>query len=115
MKHRLALPVTLALGITVACHNAPTVPSLAAVNYVLVAPLCSSIIPVEFTIDRERVGVDTFRVGLANAHTVSRAFILTEGQHTVEAKTTSGYVWPVMTVTLARGATVSDSLPFYCS
>lgn len=47
--------------------------------------------------------------------------MVTPGQHALGAHVVnganfaSGYVWPDQTMTFVAGATVADSLPFYCS
>lgn len=99
----------------VACASATGVATPATVTFVLDAPLCSSVIPVQFSIDGHLVGVDTFRVAVASPHTSSRPFTAPAGAHTLTAQTVAGYVWPAKGVTLAAGQAVTDSLPFYCS
>lgn len=91
-----------------------TAPS-ATVRFVIVAPLCSSVVPVEFSIDRQRVGADTFRVDVNSPHTVSQPFTVSPGRHTVGARVVNGHIWPDTSVTVAAGAGLLDSLPFYCS
>lgn len=97
-----------------ACRGSATEPST-AVNFVIVAPLCSSVIPVEFTIDSRTVGTDTFRVAVSAPRTVSRNFSVTPGQHFLGARVVDGYAWSPQAVFVASGTVVSDSLPFYCS
>ncbi len=113
--HVLAL---LGLG---ACANGSTTGASATVRFVAVAPLCSSVFPVVFSLDNQPLGTDTFRIALPNPHTTSRSFMVTPGQHVLgahianDANFASGYTWPDQTVTLVAGAAVADSLPFYCS
>lgn len=87
----------------------------ARVVFVIDAPLCSSILPVEFAIDHLLVGADTFVVGLALPHTMSSEFTTTAGAHTLGARVVGGYMWPARGVTLAPGEVFADTLPFYCS
>ena len=104
-----------------ACENPAASPASATVYFVAVAPLCSSVIPVAFSLDGQPLGTDTFRIALPNPHTISRSFAVTPGQHTLGAHVPTGanfaggYVWPDQTVTSVAGAAVADSLPFYCS
>ena len=99
-----------------ACNDAEPVMPQATVFFELDAPLCSSVVPVEFTIDNVQVGADTFVVGIAGRnHSKSRGFVTGTGVHTLSARTTAGYAWPDRRVTLPTGAVVTDSLPFYCS
>jgi hypothetical protein len=99
----------------VACHSSAILEQPATVNFVLVAPGCSSVLPVEFSLDNRLVGVDTFRVAVAAPRTVSRAFEVSPGQHVLGAQVVGGYVWASRVVVIAPGTAVSDSLPFYCS
>jgi hypothetical protein len=93
-----------------------TPPPSAAVFFAIDAPLCSSIIPVQLSIDHAVVAIDTFIVNVASpAHTQSRAFSVTPGTHLLSARTVAGYVWRDMQVTLSPGSAMTDSLPFYCS
>ena len=87
----------------------------ATVYYAIDAPLCSSRIPVQFSIDSVQVGTDTFVVNLAPEHTRSRGFMTTVGPHTLSARVVGGYIWPDQPVTLSAGEVFTDSLPFYCS
>ena len=98
-----------------ACHNPVAADRPTTVQFVLVAPLCSSVLPVEFFVDARSVGVDTFRVAVSAPHVVSRAFTVSPGVHALSANVLGGYVWPPHTVSVPAGTTVSDSLPFYCS
>lgn len=111
--------IALALG---ACSRAdvaaPSRPG--TVQFVLVAPLCSSVIQAQFLIDGVPVGTDTFRVNLAAAHTTSRGFATPPGAHTLSARSPggfvpAGYLWPTTLVTVSAGQTVADSLSVYCS
>ena len=87
----------------------------ATVYFVIDAPLCSSRIPVEFSIDSALVGRDTFVVNLAPEHLTSRGFPVSVGVHVVGARVVGGAVWPDRSVALGAGAVFTDSLPFYCS
>jgi len=107
--------MSIAAVVLAACATIEPAPPQATVYFVLDAPLCSSQLPVEFTIDGALVGTDTFRVNLAPNHTTSRAFATSAGQHTLGARVVGGYVWTDTTVTLAAGQIFNDSLPFYCS
>ena len=102
-----------------ACSRAGVTAPHGTVQFVLVAPLCSSVIPVQFSIDGVRVGADTFRVNVSGPHTTSRGFSAPVGAHTLGAQVTGsfagGYVWPAATVTVSAGQTAADSLSFYCS
>jgi hypothetical protein len=98
-----------------ACNGADVAAPSATVHFVLDAPLCSSIIPVQFSIDGLEVGVDTFRVDIPSPHTTSRAFAVSLGAHTLSARTGAGYAWPDKAVSLAAGQAFADSLSFYCS
>ena len=89
--------------------------ALATVYFALDAPLCSSVIPVELSIDGAIVASDTFRVNLSVPHTTSRGFTTWAGRHVIGARTTFGYVWADTTVTLLTGQSLTRSLPFYCS
>lgn len=97
-----------------ACTSDPAAPP-ATVYFVLDAPLCSSILPVEFSIDNVKVGSDTFLVNLQPEDTVSTGFEIKAGDHVLGATVVNGYVWPDTTVTLAPGASFQHLLPFYCS
>jgi hypothetical protein len=85
------------------------------VYFALDAPLCSSVLPVQFSIDNALVGTDTFRVNLAPNHTTSAAFPTSAGSHTLGARVVGGYVWADTLVMLSAGAVLTKSLPFYCS
>jgi hypothetical protein len=86
-----------------------------SVAFKLDAPLCSSILPMQFLVDNVQVGLDTFRVHLNPEHTASRPFSITPGQHTVGARVVNGFVWADTTMSLSDGQAVVRTLPFYCS
>ena len=98
-----------------ACHGSAIVERSATVTFVLVAPTCSSVLPVEFSVDSRSIGIDTFRVAVVAPRTVSRTFDVPSGQHVLGARVVGGYVWPPQAVSIASGTAVTDSLPFYCS
>jgi hypothetical protein len=98
-----------------ACHNPVGADRPAAVKFVLVAPLCSSVLPVEFFVDSQSVGVDTFRVNVSEPHIASRDFAVLPGSRTLEARVVGGYVWPPDSVSILPGSVYADSLAFYCS
>jgi hypothetical protein len=106
--------VTLTVSACLACTD-PVSPTTATIYFEIDAPLCSSILPMEFQIDNALVGVDTFRVNLYPNRMKSRAFTVTPGAHTLAARVANGYVWPDSTVNLDAGVVFTDSLPFYCS
>jgi len=113
--HRAALSTLIlaTAGALAACAIVDPAPA-ATVDFLIDAPLCSSRIPMEFTIDGTIVGTDTFFVHLAPEHIRSRAFTMSPGQHTLHVR--GGlYVWPDRTLTLADGQSFTDTLPFYCS
>ena len=111
---RLGL-MALGVGIVGACHATDAVAPQTTVHFVIDAPLCSSILPVQFFIDSLQVGTDTFVVGIIPEHTISRGFTTSPGRHTLSALVVAGYVWPDTIVTLPAGEVFIDSLPFYCS
>ena len=78
------------------------------VQFVLIAPLCSSVIPVQFSIDGVPVGTDTFRVAVPGVHTTSRGFATPAGEVSLGAQVTGGYVWPATAGTVGAGQTVTD-------
>ena len=114
------LPALGLLGLC-ACQPASSTGASTTVYFVAVAPTCSSVVQVAFTLDDQPLGTDTFRIALPNPHTTSRSFMVTPGQHALGAHVPTGatfaggYVWPDQTLTLVAGATVADSLPFSCS
>jgi hypothetical protein len=110
---RLAWLSAGAVGI-LSCRLDPAAPG-ATVFYAIDAPLCSSRIPVQFSIDSALVGTDTFAVNISPQHTTSRGFATTAGSHTLGARVVGGLVWPDRAVTLTAGEAFTDSLPFYCS
>jgi hypothetical protein len=101
----------MGVGLLGVCSTPKSVAPQAAVCFLIDAPLCSSIMPVQFSIDNVQVATDTFVVGIAG----SRAFVTSLGTHTLSARTVSGYVWPEKQVTVVSGDVVTDSLPFHCS
>ncbi len=108
------LLLTLALA-GLGCAGQDAAGPTTGVRFVLDAPLCSSIIPVDFFLDGAALGSDTFRVQLQPEHLVSRRFDVPPGSHTVGAQVPGGFVWPDTLVTLPAGAVFEDTLPFYCS
>ena len=106
--------VLAAVGVVACQHTATTEPA-ARVHFVIVPQACSSVLPVEFSIDGQLVGTDTFRVDVVNPRTTSRDFDTSPGSHVVGARVTGGFVWPNQTLSMAAGAVVADSLPFSCS
>ena len=106
--------LSLALLAQSACTEEDPAPD-AVVYFVLDAPLCSSVIPVQFFIDSVQVGTDTFRVNLAPNHTVSSGFATNGGPHILGARGVNGDIWPDTAVTIRAGKVFHDSLPFYCS
>lgn len=110
----VVLPYWGLLVLVAGCDSRPTAPS-ATLNFELDAPLCSSILPVEFQVDGIQVGVDTFRVHLPPDHIRSRNFRLEPGHHTLSAAIPHGFTWPDTLVTLEAGESFIRRLPFYCS
>jgi hypothetical protein len=113
--HRAAFPTLIlaAAGALAGCAIVDPAPG-GTVDFLIDAPLCSSRIPVQFSIDSTIVGTDTFFVHLAPEHIRSRLFGAAPGRHTLHAATNL-YAWPDKTVTIADGQSVTDTLPFYCS
>jgi hypothetical protein len=107
--------IGIALVTLVGCRGTTPVAPRPTVQFAIDAPLCSSRIPVQFSIDGFTVGSDTFRVNLSPEHTTSRVFATTVGQHALAAHVVNGYMWPDRIVTLAAGDAYTDTLPFYCS
>lgn len=106
----------IGLAAVCACSSTDVGAPSATVIFVLDAPLCSSIIPVQFTIDSLQVGTDTFKVDVAGGpHTTSHSFAVAPGHHTLSARIDRGFVWPDKSVTLAAGQAFADTLPTYCS
>lgn len=115
IRHYISAIISIAaLG---ACSSTEPMPQSATVHFVLDAPLCSSTIPVTFSIDGAVVGTDTFRVHLPPNHTESKAFSVSLGNHVLGARTigTFSYVWRDTVVKASAGAVAFDTLPFYCS
>jgi hypothetical protein len=106
--------LAFAVGLA-ACSSTEPSASIGTVRFQLVAPLCSSVLPVTFRIDNAQVGQDTFRVAVALEHLTSAAFAVTAGAHVLGASVIGGYVWPDTTVGIVPGDTVTRLLPFYCS
>ncbi len=96
------------------CDAGPADPP-ATVYFELDAPLCSSMLPVRFSIDGVEVEVDTFRIHLPPDHVRSRGFALAAGDHLLGAGIPNGLTWPDTLVHLAAGASFTRWLPFYCS
>ena len=114
MRRRIAVPLILAaVSALAACTIVDPAPG-GTVDFLIDAPLCSSRIPVQFSIDGTIVGTDTFIVHLANEHLRSHAFTALAGSHTLRAATNL-YAWPEKSVTIADGQSATDTLPFYCS
>lgn len=96
------------------CGSA-TADDQAKVYFELDAPLCSSILPVEFRIDGQVVGLDTFRVHLPPDHIRSRGYPVTAGEHDLGASVIGGFVWADSQVTVGPGQSATRILAFYCS
>jgi hypothetical protein len=96
------------------CDSNPAAPRTTVV-FILDAPLCSSMLPMEFSIDSVLVGSDTFRVRLPPNDTISPSFRTTPGSHSLGAHVINGLIWPDTAVTLTEGESFSLLLPFYCS
>jgi hypothetical protein len=115
MTFRKRLQIGFGLAAFVACRVNPIGPD-PTVSFMIDAPLCSSTIPVQFSIDSVLVGTDTFIVHYGPEHLMSHAFSTSAGQHTLSARGTfNGYTWPEKKVTLVQGQAFTDTLPFYCS
>jgi len=76
-----------------ACGNPATPDATAGVNFALVAPLCSSVLPIQLLVDGRVVATDTFRVAVTNPHLFSTTFAVSAGQHVLDAHVIGGYVW----------------------
>ena len=104
----LGRPSLIGMGFAalLACRENPTGPQ-PTVSFMIDAPLCSSTIPVQFSIDSVLVGTDTFVVHYGPEHLMSRAFSTSAGQHTLSARVAlfNGYTWPEKKVTLVAGST----------
>ena len=100
-----------------ACNgDDPSVPPV-SVRFVIDAPFCGLTFPVAFSIDGAVVGTDTFRVHLPPNHVESKVFSVAPGAHILGATTFGGftYAWRDTTINAKPGASVVDSLGFYCS
>ena len=104
----------LAVATVFACASGdPTIPPT-TIAFALDAPLCSSMLQVQLSIDKAIVATDTFTTyGVKD--TISRKFSVLAGLHTVSANVIGGYVWPEKAVTVPAGGAYVDTLPFYCS
>src|SRR5471032_34233 len=93
-SRRLFSVMMMGAGVAaVACSDyGTTLPALAppAVYFVLNAPLCSSRIPMQFSIDGTVVGIDTFVVNLTPSHTTSHAYVTTAGTHVLSGVGVNG-------------------------
>src|SRR4051812_41669119 len=85
------------------------------VAFALDAPLCSSILRVQLSIDKAIVATDTFVTYGNPKDTVSRRFSVQAGAHSLSANVIGGFVWPEKVVTVHAGEAYVDTLPFYCS
>ena len=113
MSHRLLL-VVVGCALSVACSSTTSANNTANVRFYIDAPLCSSVLPVELSIDHSVVAVDTFRVHVANPHDTSKVFVVTAGSHALSARYGTNLFLDKIVV-LAPGQMVLDSLQFYCS
>ena len=84
------------------------------VQFVLEAPLCSSVLPVQLSIDKVIVAVDTF-VTYGPPRIESDVFPVTVGPHSISARVVNGFVWPETLITLQQSEQYRHPLPFYCS
>ena len=114
-RRRGALLLALLTAPGPACTGEDAAGPRTGVRFVLDAPLCSSVFPVDFYLDGAMLGSDTFRVHLPPDHLESRRFGVSPGTHTIGAQVPGGYVWPDTQVTLPAGTVFEDTLPFYCS
>ena len=113
---RLALFVAAVSALS--CGLFDPVNKPATVRFVLEAPLCSSILPVELSIDKVIVARDTFySFGIPQAE--SEAFPVEAGPHSLSARVIAsigtGFTWPETLVTVHAGEAYRHPLPFYCS
>jgi hypothetical protein len=116
MSMRRSILILSAVGfLVVGCTIIDPVPPTPSVVFKLDAPLCSSKLPVVFSIDNVQIGQDTFTVNLAPNHTTSKVFGTAPGSHTIGARVVNGYVWTDTTVTLTGTQEFTRNLPFYCS
>lgn len=108
--------VSVIVLVTVLSCSHPTAPlAPPTVDFLLDLKLCSSIIPVQFTIDGNLVGSDTFRIGLVNPHVRSRAYATTLGAHALGVQATNFGGWGMKTVYLDAGMAYTDTLGGSCS
>jgi hypothetical protein len=110
---RVVLAATAAA--VLACQGLDPVAQAATIYFALDAPLCSSVLPVQLSIDGVVVRADTFRVHVSNPHTTSVGFTTSPGSHTLGARVVAGYVWADTVVTVNAGSALTKALPFYCS
>jgi len=118
----------MAAILTVACGGSTDPGVNAHVRFVVDAPFCGNAYPVNFFIDNVYVGRDTIWFGVGG--TVGsqkfksyRSFGAQAGVHKVGAMIVDTippyppftYGWPDTTVSVAVGAEVVRTLPFYCS
>jgi hypothetical protein len=104
-----------AAAVLAASCVSPTSATSASVEFLIDAPLCSSLIPASFYVDGALVASDTMIVGLGARNHASRQFQVAPGTHTLHATSPWSVDWPDKTVTLIAGQTAVDSLPVYCS
>ena len=115
----LTIPATIAVG---ACNESTDARS-AAVNFLFVPYACSTSVPIDLSIDNRVVATDTIKFAVPPYdHVKSRDFVVSPGEHVLGARVVipvelggPGFAWPDKHVLLVAGATLSDSLPFYCS
>lgn len=98
-----------------ACQGMGPVAPSATIYFALDAPLCSSVLPVQLSIDGTVVRTDTFRVDVASPHTTSVGLRTTPGNHVLGARAVAGYLWPDTVVHVQAGGVLTKTLPFYCS
>lgn len=102
----------------ISCGLFDPAPKPTTVQFVLDAPLCSSIIPVRLSIDKAIVAIDTFYT-LGVRREESARFPVSPGPHGLSAQVITsigtGFVWPETLVTVQAGQAYRHSLPFYCS
>jgi len=136
MNYRMKVPLlaSVAAILTVACSGSTDPGVNAHVRFVIDAPFCSGPYPVNFFIDDVQVGrdtmwfgvgADTSPVGTAGSQKLKsyRSFSVQAGIHKVRATIVDTippyppftYGWPDTTVSVAVGAEVVRTLPFYCS
>lgn len=108
--------VSVMLLVTILSCSPSTAPlEPPTVDFLLDLQLCSSIIPVQFTIDGNLVGSDTFRIGLVNPHVRSPAYATTPGAHALGVQATNFGGWGMKTVYLDAGRAYTDTLGGSCS